>query len=176
MAQILRATTTFHAAVKGSTPRQVVEGQLLLDNDPIVKGRESLFKPAHEAVEGADPIEVATHLEGELSDAHAKIAELLEQLAAAEGVRDDALDRVVELEAELETRIAGTAMETNGPAGEAERINDDGTTTVTAPGEPLPPVENDGDSEESPDVEPPVEQATDAPDEQRTTKAKGKGK
>lgn len=48
---LLRAVTTFHAP-GGVT---VIEGALHDSDDPVVKGRESLFEPAEAAVETPAP-------------------------------------------------------------------------------------------------------------------------
>lgn len=55
----LRARESFFAFVKGIS-RQIRAGELVKNNDPVVKGREALFTDASES-----PVEQATAAPGE---------------------------------------------------------------------------------------------------------------
>lgn len=127
---IVIAKETFHVG-----RRTVEDGTRLSSSDPIVKGRESLFEPVDGAAEAsAERLAEADKVRDEALE---RVVELSEQVAEAEKERDVALERVGELEAQV-----------------AEL-----TEQVAA-----------GDKE--PDA--PVEQATAAPGEKRDTKRKGK--
>ncbi|MFF8458525.1 hypothetical protein ACF06T_28805 [Streptomyces albidoflavus] len=68
----LRCTKSF-AAYDGGTPRVVRVGQLVQDDDPIVRGREGAFERVEDHLERRAAVETATDEPGERREVTAPV-------------------------------------------------------------------------------------------------------